>query len=80
MSEHLIDPQSGLVEKHFAVVFTPRRQRTRFPENCVEIMSTREQAMAQSDRDNRRFPAIVYGPARSSEGFRLYYLVEWLDE
>ena len=80
MSEHLIDPQSSLVEKRYAVIFTPRRQRTRFPENCVEIMANREQAVAQSDRDNRRFPAIVYGPARSSEGFRLYYLVEWLDE
>lgn len=80
MSEHLIDPQSSLVEKRYAVIFTPRRQRTRFPENCVEIMSNREQALARSDRDNRRFPAIVYGPARSSEGFRLYYLVEWLDE
>ena len=80
MSNQLIDPQSSLVEKRYAVVFTPRRRRTRFPENCVEIMSGRDEAVMQSDRHNRRFPAIVYGPARSSEGLRLYYLVEWLDE
>ena len=80
MSEHLIDPQSSLVVKRYAVVFTPRRQRTRFPENCVEIMSSRDQAVTQSDRSSQRYPAIVYGPARSSEGFRLYYLVAWLDE
>jgi len=80
MSDQLIDPQSSLVEKKFAVVFTPRRQRTRFPENCVEIKRSREQAISDSDRENKRYPALVYGPSRSSEGFRLYYLVEWLEE
>ena len=24
-------------------------------------------------------PAVVFGPSRSSEGFRLFYLVRWLD-
>ncbi|MCP3866525.1 MAG: hypothetical protein GY703_00195 [Gammaproteobacteria bacterium] len=79
MSKQLIDPQSNLVEKQFAVVFAPRRQRTRFPENCVTIKSSGEQALADSDLENKHYPAIVYGPSRSSEGFRLYYLVEWLD-
>jgi len=25
------------------------------------------------------FAAIASGPSRSSEGFRLYYLIRWLD-
>ena len=78
MSEHLIDPQSRLVEKQYAVVFTPRRQRKRFPENCVQIMASSAAACAAADPGGNRYPALVYGPSRSSEGFRLYYLVEWL--
>ena len=79
MSDHLIDPDSTLVAKHYAVVFTPRKQRSRFPENCVAIMDSAEEAVAASEPDQNRFPALVYGPSRSSEGFRLYYLVKWLD-
>lgn len=78
MSEHLIDPHSRLVEKQFAVVFTPRRQRKRFPENCVEIKPSAAAAFEAAAPEANRYPALVYGPSRSSEGFRLYYLVEWL--
>jgi hypothetical protein len=78
MSDHLIDPDSNLVQKQYAVVFTPRKQRSRFPENCVQIMATKEEVIEASDPGNKRYPALVYGPSRSSEGFRLYYLVEWL--
>lgn len=78
MSDHLIDPDSNLVQKQYAVVFTPRKQRSRFPENCVQIMATKEDVIEASDPENKRYPALVYGPSRSSEGFRLYYLVDWL--
>jgi len=79
MSDNLIDPQTNLVEKQYAVVFTPRRKRSRFPENCVEVKPSKEEAIGASDPASHRFPAIVYGPCRSSEGFRLYYLVEWIE-
>ena len=75
-----MDPQTNLVEKHFAVVPKPKRARNRFPENIVEIKPTREDALNEADLAAGRYPAIVYGPSRSSEGFRLYYLVEWLAE
>lgn len=72
------DPLSNLVERHFAVVYTRRRNRERFPENCVEVMPSLAEAVAAADPDNHRYAAQVYGPSRSSEGFRLYYLLEWL--
>lgn len=78
MSDHLIDPDSNLVEKQYAVVFTPRKQRSRFPENCVQPMATKKDAIEASDPEGKRYAALVYGPSRSSEGFRIYYLVEWL--
>ncbi|MCG8426312.1 MAG: hypothetical protein MI754_03010 [Chromatiales bacterium] len=78
MPDYLVDPETDLVEKQFAVIYTPRKQRNRFPENCVFVMTSEEEAHAQADPDNNRHAALVYGPSRSSEGFRLYYLVEWL--
>jgi hypothetical protein len=78
MSDHLIDPQTSIVERQYAVVFSPRRQRTRFPENCVEVKASAADAIGAADPAGKRYPALVYGPSRSSEGFRLYYLVEWL--
>jgi len=73
-----IDPESNLVERQFAVIYAPRKQRERFPENCVAVKESREAALADAAPDNKRYPALVYGPCRSSEGFRLFYLVEWL--
>ena len=78
LASQLVDPQTDLVEKHFAIVPRKKRSRDRFPENVVEIKSSREEAIADADLPAGRYPAIVYGPSRSSEGFRLYYLVEWL--
>jgi hypothetical protein len=78
-SDYLIDAECGLVQPHYAVIFTPRRQRNRFPENCVVIHPDREAALAAADPAANRHAGRVYGPSRSSEGFRLYYLVEWLD-
>ncbi len=81
--EHLseIDPkllgdQAARTER-VALIYTPRRQRKRFPENCVELVDSESQAVARAG--NGHHPAIVVGPFRSSEGFRLYYLVRWLD-
>ena len=79
MSDHLIDPDSGLVRKRYAVVFSRRRRRSRFPENCVAIQDSEQAALAEADPARHRYPALVYGPSRSSEGIRLYYLVAWLE-
>ena len=73
------DPDTTVVEEHFAVVYAPRKTRDRFSEGAVELKNSAEQARTDSDSRNKKFAAIVAGPSRSSEGLRLYYLVEWLD-
>ncbi len=78
MKGYYYDKHSKLVNEHFAVIYAPKRRRDRYAENCVQIFESADEAMQQSDIDNNRFAAKVLGPARSSEGLRLYYLVKWL--
>ncbi|MCU7916577.1 MAG: hypothetical protein KZQ65_11990 [Candidatus Thiodiazotropha sp. (ex Gloverina cf. vestifex)] len=73
------DPDSTIVKTWYAVIYTPSRRRKRFPENCVTQVESAELAIAQAAEKNDSHPARVMGPSRSSEGFRLYYLLEWLD-
>jgi len=75
-----LDPETNVVKEQFAVVYAPRRQRDRFPANCVQVVASREAAQAQADAKTKHFPAVVLGPSRSSEGYLLYYLVQWLDD
>lgn len=74
-----LDNETDVVEERFAVVYAPRRSRDRFPENCVEVVDSEETAIAVAGPEKMRYPARVVGPSRSSEGLRLYYLVQWLD-
>jgi hypothetical protein len=73
------DPDSEIVKTCFAVIYTPSRRRKRFPENCVTPTDSSEAAIEQAAKSEDSHPARVMGPSRSSEGFRLYYLLEWLD-
>ncbi len=75
-----IDPDSDVVTEQYAVVHTPRRKRDRFPETSVRVVDSEEAARQQADPDKNTYPALVMGPSRSSEGARLYYLIEWLDQ
>ncbi len=75
-----LDPDTEIVEEHYAVVYAPRAKRGRFPEECVKVMDSEAAALAAADISQNRYPARVIGPARSSEGLRLYYLVRWLQE
>jgi hypothetical protein len=72
------DPETGVSREQFAVIFTPRRNRKRFPAGCVEIYASEEAARAAADPDNRRHAARVLGPSKSSEGQFIYYLLAWL--
>ena len=74
------DPYTKVSEEQFAVVYVPKRSRNRFPKGCVEIMSSKEDALEQSNADKKLYPARVLGPSKSSEGQYIYYLVEWLDD
>ncbi|MBI5782639.1 MAG: hypothetical protein HZA69_02745 [Gammaproteobacteria bacterium] len=75
-----LDPETKVVSECFALIYTPRRVRDRFPENCVTVMDSEAAALSGADPTKNLYPARVIGPSRSSEGFRLYYLVCWLDE
>lgn len=73
------DPYTNVSAEHFAVVYVPKRSRNRFPKGCVEIVSSKEEAIEQANADKKLFSARVLGPSKSSEGQYIYYLVEWLD-
>lgn len=73
------DPQTSVSQECFAVIFTPRQSRKRFPAGCVEIFATAEAALAAADPDNKRHAARVVGPSKSSEGQFIYYLINWLE-
>jgi hypothetical protein len=61
-----------------ALIRSPNRARKRYPEGVVETVVSEEEARQRAEENVH--PAIVVGPSRSSEGFRLYYLVRWLDQ
>ncbi|MES9989563.1 MAG: hypothetical protein ABW077_16785 [Candidatus Thiodiazotropha endolucinida] len=72
------DPDQTIVKRCYAVIYTPSQRRKRFPENCVQSFASAEDTLAAASEQKDRHAAEVMGPSRSSEGFRLYYLLRWL--
>ena len=72
------DPETAVSDVRFAVIYTPRLDRKRFPAGNVEIHETSEAARAASAPAANRHPALVVGPSKSSEGQFIYYLQRWL--
>ncbi|MFA5626476.1 MAG: hypothetical protein WCX90_07120 [Thiohalomonadaceae bacterium] len=68
------------LQESYAVIYAPRRQRVRYPENTVQLMASAQDALAQADAAKQLYAAKVNGPFRSSEGLRLFYILQWLDE
>lgn len=75
-----LDPDAKVADEHFALVYTPRRARDRVPEGNVTLVDSEQAARDGADPQKKLYPARVVGPARSSEGFRMFYIVRWLDE
>ncbi len=73
------DPESKTSNLEYAVVYVPKRSRSRFAASCVEIKTCAAEALDQAEPDNKRFAARVSGPSKSSEGQYIYYLIEWLE-
>lgn len=69
-------PRANFAKEQFAVVRIPRIKRDRVPATSVEVVKDLDAAIAQSDPDNKYYAAKVAGPARSSEGTMLFYLLE----
>jgi len=74
----IVDPESRSLEERCALIKTPRKNRKRYPEACVQIMESITSAVDAADAGKNLHPAIVYGPSVSSESQRIYYLVRWL--
>lgn len=72
------DPDAPVIDEQFAVVYAPRRSRGRVPENSVQVVESEQAARAGADPARKYFAARVVGPSRSSEGMRIYYILEWL--
>ena len=73
------DPESEATREQWAVVQTARPERKkRFSESCVRVVNSETEAIALADPNRNEYPARVYGPSKSSEGFRLYYLIRRL--
>lgn len=74
------DPQTTVSQECYAVIYTPRKNRTRYPASNVQVVESEAAAWSRSDAVNKKYPAIVIGPSKSSEGQYIFYLVNWLDE
>ena len=74
----IVDPESRSLKERCALIKTPRKNRKRYPEACVQIMESVTDAVDAADAGKNLHPAIVYGPSVSSESQRIYYLVRWL--
>ena len=79
IAELISDTESRLVQAAYVVIYAPQRNRKRFPENCVNIQPSEEAARSAANPGQGYHTAVASGPSRSSEGFRLYYLLRWLD-
>lgn len=74
------DDSNTVLQTGPVIIYAPAgRKRKRFPENCVTLQPDEASALAAAKPENGYFAAIATGPSRSSEGFRLYYLLRWLD-
>jgi len=74
------DSETEILRETYAIIYTPRKKgRKRYPQNCVTEMASLEDALEKIDTDNHFHAAKVCGPARSSEGVKLYYLIEWIE-
>lgn len=78
MPHVIVDPESTSLQERWALVKTPRRSRKRYPEACVTVVASEQDARSGADAAKNLHPAVVYGPSVSSESQRIYYLVRWL--
>jgi hypothetical protein len=75
------DVESNVVGTSAVVIYAPsgKTTRTRFPEGVVEVYASEDEARTHADPEKNRHAALASGPSRSSEGFKMFYLVRWLD-
>jgi hypothetical protein len=74
-----VDPESKSLQERFALIKTRRKNRSRYPEACVAPVAGEQEARDGAQPERNLHPALVYGPSKSSEGQRVYYLMRWLE-
>ena len=74
-----VDPETEVSQERFAVIYTPRQTRKRFPAGCVNIVEDKQSAIDMASEQEKSYAARVIGPSKSSEGQFIYYLVNWLE-
>lgn len=75
------DPSGeGVSQPVYATVYMPKFKpsRNRFPAACVTVYPAERAAVEAAQADGKRFPALVLGPSKSSEGQVIFYLLRWL--
>ena len=70
------NPQANFAKEQFAVVRILRLKRDRVPASNVNVVDDLQAAMEQSNPAQKLYAAKVMGPARSSEGALLYYILD----
>lgn len=78
MPNVIVDPESTSLQERFALIKSPRKNRKRYPEGCVTVVDSPQDARDGADETRNLHAAVVYGPSVSSESQRIYYLVRWL--
>lgn len=74
------DDAATIVRTGPVLIYAPGgRNRMRFSESCVTELESEAAARAAARPAEGYHAAIASGPSRSSEGYRLYYLLRWLD-
>lgn len=71
-------PKANYAQEEFAIIKVKSLKRDRVPSSNVEIVKDIDEAIAKADRKNNLYPAKVAGPARSSEGLELFYIINIL--
>ncbi len=69
-------PKANFAKEEFAIVKIPRVKRDRVPAANVNVVEDLNQALEGADAKKHLYAAKVVGPARSSEGVVLYYIVD----
>ncbi len=78
MKNVVVDPASTSLDFRYAVIYTKRKSRKRFPQGCLMVKDSESAAIDAADETRNLFAATVYGPSTSSEGMQIFYLVNWL--
>jgi len=68
MPQILMDPEFRSLAERFALVKTPRKHRTRYPEGCVTPVTGEQEARAEAEPACNLHPALVYGPIEVVRG------------